>query len=428
MLTRLWYYALAIGTIAGTIIGVGMFGLPYVALQSGFFVVVLYLMFFGVIVGLSHLMYLEVTMRTRPPHRLTGYVGLYMGNRWKTATFIQGLISLWGTLLIYSIIAAKFLSLLLPLSVHTFLSSSVVGLLDFFSLLLNSPISTSFYSRISNPEMLLGILFFLFCAAIVWKGDEMIGKQELLFTFPMVLLIIIMFFVAFSSPAFPSGVIADIQAENWLLPYGITLFALSGFTAIPLIEHILAPAKKRGMKFNYPFIVLFATLLCSFVYILFVWAVVGTSGQATSQDALSGLRDFMGNDIIVLGALLGIFAIYTSFISTGIELQKTFQEDYRIRKNLAFLGALGIPFLLYLINIQNFITLANFVGALMGGYVGAIMVYLFWKAQKEGTLHPPFSLHISRPVGALLMIIFIVASLYALMDTIPTLFHTPPTN
>lgn len=390
-LGKLGYYALAISSVAGTIIGVGMFGLPFVAAQSGFLLMLLYLVFFGVIVGVGHLLYLEVTLRTKENHRLTGYAGYYLGPRWKTATFLQGIISLWGTLLIYTIVTAKFFFLIFP-QLGAILSETEIGL-----------------------------LFFLLCAFIIGKGDKTVGNQELFFTIPMVVLIFIIFGKSVASFGFSGDLFFSLHPNRWIAPYGITLFALYGFAIIPIIEHVLAPGTKKGLTFNYPFIVLFGTLLPAFLYVLFTWGVLAASGIHTTQDALSGLITPLGQGIVAIGALLGIFAIYTSFIAVGNELSQTFYQDYHFKKIGSIVGALGVPFIFYLADVRNFIAIADFVGALMGGYIGVLVILLFWKAKQKGDVTPPFSLTLPKPVGFLMMVIFAFASLYAIATTLSPL-------
>lgn len=395
----LWYYALSISSIAGTIIGVGMFGLPYIAQQSGFFLTVGYLLFFGVIVGLCHLLYTEITLRTKEDHRFTGYVGYYLGPRWKTLTLAQGLISLWGTLLVYTIVAAKFFLLIFP------------------------DITLIF------PEVLIGSIFFAACAFIVWGGDASVGKQELLFVIPVVGIIVLIFLSAISSPAFSVTRLSGANWSHWIAPYGITLFALAGFSSIPMLEHILAPAKKKGIRFNYPFIVMTGTFLPAILYILFVWAVLGVDGVSGKTEApLADLIDALGGPIVIAGALLGIFAIHNAFIAVGNELQKTFIEDYKLTRTIGFLGAMSVPFALYLLNIQDFIAVADFVGTIMGGYIGVMVVVLFWQAQKRGTVTPPFSVSLSPRAGWFMIGLFTFASLYALATIISPLILAPLPN
>ena len=392
------YHVLAIGSIAGTIIGVGMFGLPYAALKAGFFLTAFYLIFFGILMSISHLAYAHVTMRTREDHRLTGYAGLYLGPRWKLVTLLQGLITLWGTLLVYAIVSAGFLNIIF----------SSIGL--------------------SVSESLLGVIFFLIGSAIVWGGDSKVGMQEILFMLPMALIIVLIFFMSIFSPHFSFSRLTSLDMNKWFLPYGITLFSLAGFSVIPLLEHILAPARRKGIFINYPLIVFTGTLIPTFLYLLFVWGVLGVSGSSTSEDALSGLVAFLGTKVVVAGALLGILSLYTSFIAVGNELAKSFIEDYRMGKGISFLLALGVPLLFYILNLRDFITIAGFIGAVMGGYVGILSVLLFWKAKAHGDEKSPFRFSLSRPVGIFIIAIFTFASVYAVIDIISPLLFFPPSG
>lgn len=390
--SKVWYYALAIQSLAGTIIGVGMFGLPYVALKAGFFLTIFYLLFFGFIIGFSHLCYAEVTLRTKTPHRFTGYVGEYFGLRWKHITLLQGLISLWGSLLLYTIVGGKFLYL------------SV------------APFFLSFGWHVTETE--LGIIFFIIVSAVIWRGDIAVGKQELFFTFPMILLIILIFARAVASTHFSFDILLSPRVGNWVLPYGVTLFALSGFSAIPIIEHVLEPGQKRGMRFNYPFIIFFGTLVPAFLYILFTWGVLGVSGFSTTKDALSGLVGPLGPGIVTLGALLALLAIYTSFISVGDELEKTFSEDYGISRLKSFILTMFIPLSLYLLHIRDFIRIIEFVGAVMGGYIGVMIVLLLWRVERRAPSHSPLAISLPKPLGFLIIGMFVFGSLYAIFDII----------
>lgn len=394
VLDKLWFYFLSIGALVGTIIGVGMFGLPYVAAKAGVGMALFYLLVFGIITGLVHLLYFEVALHTSQKHRLTGYVGLYLGKRWKTVTFAQGLISLWGTLLVYTIVGAKFLN-------------AIVG--DFVKL----------YA--GNSELILGVLFFIVSALVVLRGSYKVGKQEFFFSLPLILIIFVIFFKALAWPSFSLKIFSSVNLSQWILPYGVTLFSLAGFSVIPTLKIILEEGMKKGYRFNLPLIIFLGTLIPAFLYMVFVIGVVGVTKSATTIDALSGLYGSLGESIVVLGALLGIFAIYTSFISIGDELKNTFINDYKVNSSLAALFTFGVPLFAYLFDVRDFITLANFIGAVMGGYVGVIVVLLFWRVVKRGEIRLPFSSPLLKGIGWCIIFIFTFASSYALFDIVKPL-------
>ena len=72
-------FYLAATTLIGTIIGAGIFGIPYVVYQSGIILGVVYLLVLGFITILIHLLYGEIVLRTEAKHRLVGYAEKYLG-------------------------------------------------------------------------------------------------------------------------------------------------------------------------------------------------------------------------------------------------------------------------------------------------------------------------------------------------------------
>lgn len=381
-------YFLGIGALVGTIVGVGMFGLPFVAAQSGVIIALLYLLVFGVLMGLMHYLYFEVALHTKEKHRFTGYVGYYLGPRWKLVTLVQGLISLWGTLLLYTVVGGEFLAIMGA----RFLPSSL-----------------------GDARALFGILFFIVSAAIVLKGSYAVGTQELIFSLPLLLLIVVIFLKAAVSPVFSLRALSTVNTSHAIMPYGITLFALAGFSVVPTLHIILQKAMAKGRRPNFPAIVFWGTLIPAFLYALFIVAVVGVNGSATTPDALSGLGGALGNGIVYWGALLGILAIYTSFIAIGDELKNTFINDYRVSPFLAALFAFLPPLLLYIFQIRNFILIANIVGSLMGGYAG-VMILLLWQAMRKKLGAPPVRI-VWKCAGWGIAAIFLFASCYSLVET-----------
>jgi len=102
MFNKQFVYALA--TFVGTVIGVGLFGLPYVALKVGFAVVLFYFIFIGIVTALVLLIYGEIILRTEGVHRLPGYAEKYLGIWGKRVAFLSIVLTLVGALLAYLIV------------------------------------------------------------------------------------------------------------------------------------------------------------------------------------------------------------------------------------------------------------------------------------------------------------------------------------
>ena len=77
--------------LAGLIIGVGMFSLPYTALKAGFFIFLGWLIFLTWLTTAIHLAFGEIILRTKEAHALPGYAQIYLGRWAKILLSISGL-------------------------------------------------------------------------------------------------------------------------------------------------------------------------------------------------------------------------------------------------------------------------------------------------------------------------------------------------
>ena len=76
-MNRKFFYATAV--LVGGMVGVGIFGLPYVFAQAGFWAGMGLLVAIGLATLLIDLMYGEVILRTHAQHQIMGYARLYLG-------------------------------------------------------------------------------------------------------------------------------------------------------------------------------------------------------------------------------------------------------------------------------------------------------------------------------------------------------------
>ena len=89
MFSKTKNFILAFSTLAGTIIGVGMFGLPYVASRAGIVPMAINILLLSLVVTLLHLIYGEIILRTNGKHRIIVYAQIYFGS---TVKFIATII------------------------------------------------------------------------------------------------------------------------------------------------------------------------------------------------------------------------------------------------------------------------------------------------------------------------------------------------
>ncbi len=366
-------FFLAISTLVGTIIGAGMFGIPYAFSQSGFVVGMSFLFFLAFMVTTFHLYYGEIVLRTSSQHRMVGYAEKYFGKNGKIIASFSTLFGFNFGLLVYILLGGEFLY-------------------------------TLFGGKFGGTPFLYSIGFFIFGAFFIFRGLKFVSKGEFFLT---LLLLVAIFFIFFRSLPYFDGNNFEIGlSKNFFLPYGVILFALGGASAIPELQGILSRQKKK-MKWA----IIFGTLIPAIIYAMFVFVVIGVTGQATSPEALDGLNKVIGNDMVVLGAFVGTLALFTSFLVIGLNLKETYQYDYKISHFTAWMLALFVPFGLFLAGFQDFILIMSLVGALGSAIDGTLVVAMHERAKKIGDRKPEFSMNHSKWLSFGIAGIFILGAI-----------------
>jgi len=354
----------AIATLSGTIIGVGIFALPYVTLKVGFWAILGYFLVLGTLVILIHLFFGELSLKTPDFKRLPGFAKIYLGNWGQIVAYISIILGIFGALLAYLIVGGEFFTELL---------SPILGG--------NSLIYTLFY--------------FIVGAALIFSGIKAIAKVEF---WGLVLFFIILFAIFFRGESFITieNLFPSPDFSYAFLPYGVILFSLWGATLIPEVEEMLAPTpnfgvgvkqKKKALRWIIP-IAIFIPII---VYLFFIYLILGITGPQTTESALTGLRDVLGDGIVSLALCFGLLTTFTSFIALGLTLKKVFWYDLKIGKNIAFAITCFIPLVLFLIGIKQFIPIISFVGATMLGIDGILILLMYRKIKpKQILVYPLF--------------------------------------
>jgi len=339
---------LAISTLSGTIIGVGFFSLPYITLKVGFWVILGYFLALGALVILIHLFFGELALKTPDFKRLPGFAKIYLGNWGQVLAYISIILGIFGALLAYLIVGGEFFTeLLLPI----FGGNSLIYTLFYF--VIGASLIFFGITAIAKVEFWGLVLFFIILFAIFFRGESFITIGNL-----------------FPSPDF----------SYIFLPYGIILFSLWGATLIPEIEEMLGERKKLILK-----IIPIAILIPIIVYLFFIYLILGITGSQTTESGLSGLRNVLGNGVVSLALFFGVLTTFTSFIALGLTLKKVFWYDLKIEKNLSFAITCFIPLALFLIGIKQFIPVISFVGGIMIGIDG-ILILLMYQKIKTGKI------------------------------------------
>ncbi len=358
-------------------VGVGIFGLPYAFVQAGFWVGMTLLVLIGLSTLLIDLMYGEVVLRTHDKHQLMGYTKLYLGPTAQKLLFFSAVLMSYVGLLAYIIISGDFLSTLL---------------------------SSFFFASVTSYSVIFGIILSL----AVLRGIKVVSRVELLFSCLFVLVMGLIFFAGFD--AIQPTNFAGFNRGNIGLPYGILLFAFGGLMGVPIQRQILAGQERK----LWPSICL-AILCTAILYAVFTTTVVGVSGSKTTQDAVSGLYQFLGQNITILSSLFGAFAITTSFLMLASALVNTFHFDFKIHRFNAWLLAIAPPFVLFIAGIRTFVGIISLAGGVALALEQILVVFLYAKAKAKGDRLPEYSLNIPTWLLYILITIFFIGIVYFLV-------------
>jgi len=358
----------AVAVLIGTVVGAGAFGLPFVMAQSGWNLGLLYLIILTGVVTLIHLAYGEIILRTRQEHRLAGYAAKYFGQRAKIFTTLIVLVEYYGALLAYIILGGEFLRIIFG----RFLGGS--------------------------PDAWV-LIFFILAAAAVGSGLKFVSGSELIMTLALVAVVVVLTVKGWPMIDYQHFVL--INWSNWLLPYGVVLFALSGSVAVPEMRQVL-----KGQEKKLKTAIFCGSLISAIIYLGFAWAIVGVSGKQTSEDAILGLVPYLGNWVVQIGAVFGALVVFTSFIVLGLNLKNTYRNDYHLNSVWSFTLTCAVPLLAYWLGIKSFILVIGFVGAVAAGLDGITTILIYLKAKQWGDRQPEYSLSNAKFLSGFLIFIF----------------------
>ncbi|MEA3464330.1 MAG: aromatic amino acid transport family protein [Patescibacteria group bacterium] len=367
-------YYKAMAVMVGYIIGVGMFGLPYLINKAGILTFFIFVIILGFAQHLLHLIYANLILVTKGYHRLPGYVGMYLGKDGKRLVFIAKMIGNYGALLAYIIITGIFL--------HQLLSPYFGG-----------------------SEFLYATILFALEATVIYFGIGMIARLELFMTGLLLLAVILI--------AWRGWEAIDINHYNlvdwkyFLLPYGAMLFAFDGSGSLPIVSKLLKRNRKAIKS-----VVRAGTFLPIAVIIVFTIVIVGISSNQTTPDALTGAGRVLNNGVIIFALLFGILSMITSFLGVAESVRETLWWDYKFNKNFAWALAVFVPYMLYVLGLKDLINVISFAGAIAGGLCAIMLILVFRKMKKQKNKLVLFKYKPGNFITYLLISLFVCGMLY----------------
>ena len=366
----------ATALLVSTMVGVGIFGIPFAFAKAGVWIGSIWLIALAGLTGLYNLMFAEVPLRTQGTHQIAGYASIWLGPWARRVTCLANALSGYGALLAYMIIVGEFL--------HNVLSRYIA-------------INPDWYSLIFAVGWSLLVLVRLRTVAVV--------DQVMMILFGLTVAIIL----GFGIPHINLGNFRQITWEYWFLPYGIIMFALSGANSIPLQRQLLTGREKLLRP-----AIITAVALVALLYLVFAFTVAGVSGEVTTPDAIGGLYDILGPGIVVLGSLFGIMTISTSFLMMAEGLHEMFHIDYKVPTISAWLMVIVPPLLFFGSGLRNFIDVIGLVGSVAVGLLSIIVLGTWLKSRRFVLRQPEWNLRLPAVTAWGLMIVFMAGIIYAL--------------
>ncbi|PIZ82934.1 hypothetical protein COX97_02345 [Candidatus Pacearchaeota archaeon CG_4_10_14_0_2_um_filter_05_32_18] len=355
-------------TLTGTVVGAGILGLPYVFSKSGFFIGLFWILFLGAVIILSKLYLGEVVLRTKETHQLPGYAGKYLGKWGKRVMVFEMIFGVYSALIAY-----------------------LIGEGQSFSKL---------FTGSSEHILLFTIGFWLLMTLLLGEGLRGLKKVGSWGVTAVLVIVLGMFIWYF--PGVKMENIYSFDVNYIFLPFGVVLFALLGFSAIPELKRELKGSEKLMKK-----AIFVGALIPVIVYILFSFIFVATLGKDVPEVATLSFGK------IVL--FLGVFTMLTSYFVLSFALKDMFKFDFNYSKAKTFILVSILPLLiftiLYYLDLLEFVGILGFAGVISAGVTGILIALMNLKAKKKGNRKPEYSMRINKLIVILIIAVFVLGVL-----------------
>jgi len=350
---RIILYLESVGLLTGIILGAGIFVLPFAFSRAGIFWGLFHFIITLFLIVILNLLYGEATFLTPGRHRFIGYARMYLGQSAGRLAFLTTILSYYGALLIYGLLGGIFLE-------------------NIFN-----------GGRGSFNSFWFTLLFFGIAGIFSVLRFEKIGAINFYLTLPLLFFILYLGAVSWPLFDFANFKIDFSFNEAWFLPYGVWLFALSGFASLPEARDIMKGASLRDFKK----VILWSVFIAAFFSLIFALSVLGITGAQTSEDALAGLKSFLGYKGVMIGSLIGFLAVFTSYLALIADSKEIFRIDYNFSVGSAWLLSFVPPLFLFFSGATSLATILSFIGAVGLGIFGVFILKISEKIEsREATV------------------------------------------
>jgi len=332
----------ALAILVGTQIGAGVLGLPYAASKVGLIPAL------AVLVGVMFLML------------WTGFIVLKFSARMggaQMSTIAQRVLGKVGGWLMYvSIFIMSFGAIL----------AYIAGM------------GSVFANLFGISETLGAFIFWILASLVVYHGLEASGKTELVMSYVMLVL-----FIAVTLMLVPYAKLSNglyVRLSGILSITGVAIFALGCHTVIPDVYKGLGSYEETKKVLVWAFIIPTA------IYAIFMTVFLLAFGRNTPQIATQGLQFLYGKLGKLVGNLIPLLAITTSYIGIALAQQSNNEEFVRLKRPIAWGLTVIPPAVVYFAGIKNFADVLAFAGDsgdMMAFIILPVLIWLVARLRKR---------------------------------------------
>ena len=365
--------------LSGSIIGAGIFSLPFVFNKFGLLAGFISLIVFAFIYALIYFIYADVVLRTEGEHRFVGYSKIYLGKPGFVASIFVGLVQMLLVLTVYLILAPNFTQLI-------FGGSYLAHFLFFW---------------------LVGSLMTLF-------NTRKIAWFEFLIVSGIVFIIFLVFFFGVNNAdiSFMRNFNFNMDSLGVL---GAVIFALAGVMVIP---EVVAYFKESSSPLKYiKRSLLLGSFLPALAYIAFVLGILGLS-KSVSPDSISGLVGHAPGWLMALLGCLGFLSLASSYVLVSLNTRHIFEYDFSLPANLSKALVIFIPPVFYFLGITGFTEAVSFTGSFFIPLEIILLILIWIKANKLRPTNDFFDSRVTKSTLPFLLAVFLTVLIYAIIKLI----------
>lgn len=333
------FFFQAVGVLAGTAMGAGVFSLPYVFSRVGLLLGFVFLGLFTLVYFGIHSMYAHILLKSERTHDFFYAAERYLPRAIARPASFLIVTEILFSLLVYLVLAPTFIQLLFGLE-GVWMVLAFWAISSFFVFL---GVSEQSWAGLLGVFVMAGIIFVILGASV---GG------------------------ALSTP-----VLMDIDPFLFFLPFGPILFSLAARSALPEVVALYRGAIRAGKRFSLPLVLFLGSAIPAIVYGLFVLGILRLD-SAPPPEALGGL--VISPALLRLLGALGLIAIWTSYFVLGRNVRDNLHLDLGVSRIVSGAVVLFFPLVLFALGFREFLEIVSLAGGFFLALEG-IFILIMWR-------------------------------------------------